>query len=332
MPEISRTTVYRVLETLVRVGIERKVRHPGAAARYEVETHRHHHLVRLNRSYRPRCRLSQLILHRKAWNGGPSYCLQAEKLKRTGLQRVAKWWRSVGKLCTGRPSAVRRVTFLFCADAEHAAGATGSRRRRGWRRSSSSNSSGAQSETYGGVEIVLKRDKEPMAVAFLKEGILVAGDPVGVCGVIAWQGQPARLAPGLRQKAAELSAGRDVWFVSTVPVAEAAAQVPSPQMKSVLQGETLKSVEQVSGGLRFLVGLARSRQPAAASFTEDLKVTGRTMNLSVSIPEAEVEKMILATRKAAPKAAEPAKPAETGITVYSSPSDMGVVKIPPPKN
>ncbi|MEK7408478.1 MAG: hypothetical protein AAB225_25685 [Acidobacteriota bacterium] len=220
-------------------------------------------------------------------------------------------------------------------------------------------SSGAQSETYGGVEIVLKRDKEPMAVAFLKEGILVAGDPVGVCGVIAWQGQPARLAPGLRQKAAELSAGRDVWFVSTVPVAEAAAQVPSPQMKSVLQGETLKSIEQVSGGLRFgpsiefslnavtrseedatnlanalrfLIGLARSRQPAAASFTEDLKVTGRTMNLSVSIPEAEVEKMILATRKAAPKAAEPAKPAETGITVYSSPSDMGVVKIPPPKN
>jgi Fur family transcriptional regulator, peroxide stress response regulator len=48
MPEISRTTVYRVLETLVRVGIARKVCHPGAAARYEVKTHRHHHLVCLN--------------------------------------------------------------------------------------------------------------------------------------------------------------------------------------------------------------------------------------------------------------------------------------------
>ncbi len=48
MPEISRTTVYRVLETLVRIGAARKVCHPGAAARYEVETHRHHHLVCLN--------------------------------------------------------------------------------------------------------------------------------------------------------------------------------------------------------------------------------------------------------------------------------------------
>lgn len=45
MPEISRTTVYRVLETFVRLGIARKVCHPGAAARYEVQTARHHHLV-----------------------------------------------------------------------------------------------------------------------------------------------------------------------------------------------------------------------------------------------------------------------------------------------
>lgn len=48
LPEISRTTVYRTLETLVRIGIARKVCHPGAAARYEVETNRHHHLVCLN--------------------------------------------------------------------------------------------------------------------------------------------------------------------------------------------------------------------------------------------------------------------------------------------
>jgi Fur family peroxide stress response transcriptional regulator len=45
LPEISRATVYRVLETLVRIGIARKVCHPGSAARYEVERRRHHHLV-----------------------------------------------------------------------------------------------------------------------------------------------------------------------------------------------------------------------------------------------------------------------------------------------
>jgi Fur family transcriptional regulator, peroxide stress response regulator len=45
MPEISRTTVYRVLETFVQLRIIRKVCHPGAAARYEFQMHRHHHLV-----------------------------------------------------------------------------------------------------------------------------------------------------------------------------------------------------------------------------------------------------------------------------------------------
>ena len=47
-PGISRTTVYRVLEAMVRTGVVRKVCNPGAAVRYEVETKRHHHLVCLN--------------------------------------------------------------------------------------------------------------------------------------------------------------------------------------------------------------------------------------------------------------------------------------------
>jgi Fe2+ or Zn2+ uptake regulation protein len=33
------------METLVYAGIARKVCHPGAAARYGMESHRHHHLV-----------------------------------------------------------------------------------------------------------------------------------------------------------------------------------------------------------------------------------------------------------------------------------------------
>ena len=45
IPEISRTTVYRVLEAFVRAGVARKVCHPGAAARYETLRDRHHHLV-----------------------------------------------------------------------------------------------------------------------------------------------------------------------------------------------------------------------------------------------------------------------------------------------
>lgn len=48
MPEISRTTVHRILETFTKLGAIRKVSHPGAAARYESRTTRHHHLVCLS--------------------------------------------------------------------------------------------------------------------------------------------------------------------------------------------------------------------------------------------------------------------------------------------
>jgi len=45
IPSLSRTTVYRVLETLVDVGCARKVLHPDAVARFDPVTSRHHHLV-----------------------------------------------------------------------------------------------------------------------------------------------------------------------------------------------------------------------------------------------------------------------------------------------
>jgi Fur family peroxide stress response transcriptional regulator len=45
LPGLSRTTVYRVLETLVTAGIARKVHHAGGVARFDPMTERHHHLV-----------------------------------------------------------------------------------------------------------------------------------------------------------------------------------------------------------------------------------------------------------------------------------------------
>jgi Fur family peroxide stress response transcriptional regulator len=45
LPSLSRTTVYRVLETLVETGFARKVHHPDAVARFDPTTERHHHLV-----------------------------------------------------------------------------------------------------------------------------------------------------------------------------------------------------------------------------------------------------------------------------------------------
>jgi Fur family peroxide stress response transcriptional regulator len=45
VPTLSRSTVYRVLDTLVRLGLAVKTPHPGAAVRFDPTTERHHHLV-----------------------------------------------------------------------------------------------------------------------------------------------------------------------------------------------------------------------------------------------------------------------------------------------
>ena len=42
---VSRATVYRALETFVDHHLLAKICHPGAAARFDAKTHRHHHLV-----------------------------------------------------------------------------------------------------------------------------------------------------------------------------------------------------------------------------------------------------------------------------------------------
>jgi Fur family peroxide stress response transcriptional regulator len=45
LPEVSRTTVYRVLDTLVELGLAIKICSPGAGVRFDPKTDRHHHLV-----------------------------------------------------------------------------------------------------------------------------------------------------------------------------------------------------------------------------------------------------------------------------------------------
>lgn len=45
IPGVSRTTVYRVLDTLVDLGVARRVLQTGTAARFDGKTHRHHHLI-----------------------------------------------------------------------------------------------------------------------------------------------------------------------------------------------------------------------------------------------------------------------------------------------
>lgn len=45
LPGISRTTVYRVLDRLVKMGVVNRLPHPACACRFDGNTQRHHHLV-----------------------------------------------------------------------------------------------------------------------------------------------------------------------------------------------------------------------------------------------------------------------------------------------
>jgi len=45
---ISRTTVYRVLETFVQLGLAQKISNPEAKARFDADTRRHHHAICIN--------------------------------------------------------------------------------------------------------------------------------------------------------------------------------------------------------------------------------------------------------------------------------------------
>ena len=45
LPELSRTTVYRVLDTFVKLGVASKTPNVGAAVRFDPRTERHHHAV-----------------------------------------------------------------------------------------------------------------------------------------------------------------------------------------------------------------------------------------------------------------------------------------------
>jgi len=45
LPGVSRTTVYRVLETIVHLGLVEKTYHPSAVVRFDPNMQHHHHLV-----------------------------------------------------------------------------------------------------------------------------------------------------------------------------------------------------------------------------------------------------------------------------------------------
>lgn len=221
-------------------------------------------------------------------------------------------------------------------------------------------SRGANLENFQGVPILtLVKDQQPMSVAFAGGSLMIAGDPASVRGAVARRDRPTDLPAQLSRDAAELCAQYDVWFISSGPLSEMGAALGNPEAAGILEGDVGKAIEQISAGvrlgeglqlalrtvsrteqdatrladaLRFFSGFAQARQPSGPSLLEDLRQDGRHLTVSLTIRDLDFERMLRAVRSGGEAARpKPGPPAETGITVYSSPGDMGVVKIPGPK-
>ncbi|MEO8028963.1 MAG: hypothetical protein ABI823_20955 [Bryobacteraceae bacterium] len=201
-------------------------------------------------------------------------------------------------------------------------------------------SNGGVASLYRGFDLVSATDASSLAtLAFLDSNTALVGDAATVKAAIDRKmSGSAGLSAQLSAKAQETGAQNDAWFVTLAPLSEfLGGKMGDAQLGGAMQGNLLEKVKQASGGvkfggadvgvgfeavtptdkdasaladvLRFLASMMQSNQNSndpktakAASLAEKMKLstTANVMKLSLSIPEADLERMFLPRPK--PKA------------------------------
>ncbi|HSW50656.1 MAG TPA: hypothetical protein VLH09_10800, partial [Bryobacteraceae bacterium] len=228
--------------------------------------------------------------------------------------------------------------------------------------------SGAAVQTYKGVQVMAGKQKTDGWFAFLDSATAALGDAASVRALIDRPASAQGLDAALRARIERTSNAYDFWAVSTVPPSQLASGMQPGQFDGLMQGDVLKGVLETSFGVkfgpdmliamealtrsdkdataladvvRFFVSLAQmsaQKDPKAAaslSFLQKLQLTseGSVMRLSLSIPQADMEKFIQQAQAAAKKQAAPPKksappaPPSGGLVIQSSPKDMGTVVV-----
>ena len=189
---------------------------------------------------------------------------------------------------------------------------------------------GATITSYKGVELVNhKTDRATFAI--LDGNIAIAGEDVLVKRAIDQRGGRVVIDPKIAVKANDVSARFDAWAVSTAPVGNFAGAAPNAQAGAAMNSGALQNIEQTSGGVRFgtmveivgealtrsdkdalalvdvirfvtgLMQMHREKNPEAAKFAAlldsmEVKATASTVHVSLSIPQAEIEKLMKSKR------------------------------------
>ena len=184
---------------------------------------------------------------------------------------------------------------------------------------------GATLTSYQGVQVIAGPQADAGWVAFLDGRTALAGNPDLVRQAIDRRsGSGSQLDAKLAAKVTDVSNRYDVWAVSNVPVTGLNAKIPDDQMNGIINSDVFQSIEQASGGvifgpslqisgeavtrsekdataladvLRFLTSLVQGRAQGAPflPFLNNLELTSsaNVMRVSLTVPEAEIEKLFL---------------------------------------
>ena len=186
-----------------------------------------------------------------------------------------------------------------------------------------------------GVEMLAKKG-EKGAVAFVDASLAVAGEAAAVNAALERRAGGMGLPAATYAKAQDMSRQNDVWMVTSLPVAQLAEKMPENapgQLNGMMKGDMFRSVEQASMGVkfaatmlhltmeaavrsdkdatamadvaRFLAGMVQLNRDkpevaglAAALDSMQLTTKARNVRLTMSMPQAEIEKLVKTARTA----------------------------------
>jgi hypothetical protein len=208
---------------------------------------------------------------------------------------------------------------------------------------SSANFQGVEILTYAPAAAAAQPEVQN-GIAFFDSSNAVMGDIASVKAAIQRKQSNAAAGGKLIAKVRALSSKNEFWFVTLVPISEFAGAMPNPQLSSAMKGNLLAAIHEASGGIRFgdtvtLSGQAVTRsdkdalalvdvfkfiagmvqmnrendktvgQMASLLDSMDLKTKDNVMNMSLTIPEKQLEQMLellrLEGRQARKKATPP---------------------------
>lgn len=183
---------------------------------------------------------------------------------------------------------------------------------------------GVPTEHQGVTIIVGKNGNESLAI--LDASTVIGGHPDAVRAAIERRSAPSSLSPALAVKVNLLSTGQDAWVVA----ADVAQLTGSIRTEGPVNAEALRKVNQASAGVKFgamvqvtadattettqdasaladvvrliaQLALMRNNDPEAAAILKALMVsaTANTVNLSVTLPEAQLERIFRPHQRAA---------------------------------